>query len=137
MNKLSGFGSLLGSSVLGILQARILQWVAIFPPPGDLPSPGIKSTCPPLQADALPSELLGKLTRFRMHALLYTISYALVLLSITDSSFIPITTNDPLSFLFLWLIFDCVSICPSFFSHLSVDGHLCGLHVLPTVVALL
>ena len=30
-----------GSSVHGILQARILQWVA-FSPPGDLPDPGIK-----------------------------------------------------------------------------------------------
>ena len=30
-----------GSSVHGILQARILEWVAI-PSPGDLPDPGIK-----------------------------------------------------------------------------------------------
>ena len=30
-----------GSSVHGILQARLLEWVA-FPPPGDLPNPGIK-----------------------------------------------------------------------------------------------
>ena len=45
--------SLLGSSVHGILQARILEWVAIsfskenwsellFLPPGDRPDPGIK-----------------------------------------------------------------------------------------------
>jgi len=33
--------SLPGSSVHGILQARILEWVAC-PPPGDLPDPGIK-----------------------------------------------------------------------------------------------
>ena len=33
--------SLSGSSVHGILQARILEWVAM-PPPGDLPNPGIK-----------------------------------------------------------------------------------------------
>ena len=32
--------SLPGSSVLGILQARILEWVA-FPSPGDLPDPGL------------------------------------------------------------------------------------------------
>ena len=32
-----------GSSVHGILQARILEWVA-GPPPGDLPDPGIKAT---------------------------------------------------------------------------------------------
>ena len=31
-----------GSSVCGILQARILKWVA-FLPPGDLPDPGFKS----------------------------------------------------------------------------------------------
>ena len=31
-----------GSLVHGILQARILEWVAI-PPPGDLPDPGIES----------------------------------------------------------------------------------------------
>ena len=31
----------LGSSVLGIFQARILEWVVIFFP-GDLPHPGIK-----------------------------------------------------------------------------------------------
>ena len=30
-----------GSSVHGILQARILEWVA-FPSPGDLPDPGTK-----------------------------------------------------------------------------------------------
>ena len=33
--------SLPGSSAHGILQARILEWVAC-PPPGDLPDPGIK-----------------------------------------------------------------------------------------------
>ena len=31
-----------GSSVHGILQARILEWLP-FPPPGDLPNPGIES----------------------------------------------------------------------------------------------
>ena len=37
--------SLPGSSVHGVLQARILEWVA-FPPPGDLPDPGIQLTSP-------------------------------------------------------------------------------------------
>ena len=32
--------SLSGSSVHGILQARILEWLSC-PPPGDLPNPGI------------------------------------------------------------------------------------------------
>ena len=41
----------------GILQARILEWVA-FPSPGDLPNPGIESRSPALQADSLPTELL-------------------------------------------------------------------------------
>ena len=39
-----------GSSVHGIFQARILEWVAI-PSPGDLPNPGIEPTslaCPAL-----------------------------------------------------------------------------------------
>ena len=35
------------SSVHGILQARILEWVTI-PSPGDLPDPGIKPTSPAL-----------------------------------------------------------------------------------------
>ena len=47
--------SLPGSSVHGILQARILEWVA-FPSPGDLPNPGIKPRSPALQAVSLPSE---------------------------------------------------------------------------------
>ena len=33
-----------GSSVYGILQARILEWSAICPPPGDLPDSGIELT---------------------------------------------------------------------------------------------
>ena len=36
-----------GSSVLGILQARILEWVAM-PPPGDLPAPSVEPTSPAL-----------------------------------------------------------------------------------------
>ena len=49
-----------GSSVHGILQARILAWVAMHPPPGDLPDPGIEPQSPALQAGALPSERPGK-----------------------------------------------------------------------------
>ena len=43
-----------GSSVRGILQARILEWVAISSP-GDLPNPGIELGSPTLQADSIPS----------------------------------------------------------------------------------
>ena len=47
-------------TVHGILQARILEWVA-FPSPGDLSNLGIKPRSPSLQADSLPTELSGKL----------------------------------------------------------------------------
>ena len=43
------------SSVHGILQARILEWVAISFS-RDLPDPGIEPWSPALQADSLPSE---------------------------------------------------------------------------------
>ena len=44
-----------GSSVHGIPQARILEWVAM-PLPGDLPNPGIEPGSPALQVDSLLSE---------------------------------------------------------------------------------
>ena len=50
---------LLSSSVHRILQARILEWVAI-PFSRDLPDPGVEPRSPALQADSLPSEPLGK-----------------------------------------------------------------------------
>ena len=37
-----------GSSVHGILQAKILEWVS-FPSPGDIPDPGIETRFPALQ----------------------------------------------------------------------------------------
>ena len=46
-------------TVHGILQARILEWVA-FPFPGDLPNPGIELRSPISQADSLPTEPQGK-----------------------------------------------------------------------------
>jgi len=48
-----------GSSGHGILQARILEWVAI-PFSRENPNPGIKPRSPALQADSLPSEPPGK-----------------------------------------------------------------------------
>ena len=41
------------SSVHGILQARILEWLP-FPSPADLPNTGIEPGSPALQADSLP-----------------------------------------------------------------------------------
>ena len=48
-----------GSFVHGILQARILEWVA-FPSPGDLLNPGVEPRSLTLQADSLPAEPQGK-----------------------------------------------------------------------------
>ena len=45
-----------GSSVHGILQARILEWVAIPFSRGNLPYPGIEPRSPALQADSLQAE---------------------------------------------------------------------------------
>ena len=50
--------SLPSSSIHGILQARILESVAI-PSVGDLPNPGIGPRSPAFQADSLPTELGG------------------------------------------------------------------------------
>ena len=54
--------NLLGSSVHGILQARTLEWVVI-PFSRELPNPGNKPGPPALQADSLPSEAPGKMSR--------------------------------------------------------------------------
>ena len=53
----------LGFSVHGILQARILEWVA-FPSPGHIPYPGIEPGFPALQVDTLPTEPPGRLHNF-------------------------------------------------------------------------
>ena len=44
----------------GILQVRILEWVAFPFPRGNLPNPGIEPRSPALQADSLPAKPLGK-----------------------------------------------------------------------------
>ena len=51
--------SLPGSSVRGIFQARVLEWVALSFS-RDLPDPGIELRSPTLQTDTLPSELWGE-----------------------------------------------------------------------------
>jgi len=48
--------SLPGSSVHGILQATVLEWVAVFFSRG-ASDPGIESRSPALQADSLSTEL--------------------------------------------------------------------------------
>ena len=53
--------SLPGSSVLGTLQARILEWVAC-PPPGDRLNPGIQPMSP--VSSAFTTESRGKPRQF-------------------------------------------------------------------------
>ena len=48
-----------GSSVHGILQARVLEWVPCSPP-GDLPNPGIKPRAPALAGRFFTTEPPGK-----------------------------------------------------------------------------
>ena len=55
-----------GSSDHEILQARILDWVAISFS-GDLPDPGIEPWSPALQANSLLTELQGKIASFWCH----------------------------------------------------------------------
>ena len=59
-----------GSSVHGILQARILEWVAC-PPPGDLPNTGIEPRSLAMQVDSLPPEPPGKPLFFSNNLLLF------------------------------------------------------------------
>ena len=49
-----------GSSVHGISQARTLEWDAIFPPPGELPNPGIEPASPALAGGFFTTEPPGK-----------------------------------------------------------------------------
>ena len=58
--------SLPGSSVHGILQARILEWVAILFS-RDPPDPGSEPMSPALQANSLPSEPPGKEHKAEKH----------------------------------------------------------------------
>ena len=48
-----------GSSVRGILSSRILEWIP-FPPPGDLPRPGIEPASPALAGGFFTTRPPGK-----------------------------------------------------------------------------
>ena len=60
LSQTHGLCSLPGSSVCGILQARILEWIAI-PFSRDLPNQGFEPGSPALQADPLLFELQEEL----------------------------------------------------------------------------
>ena len=55
-------------TVHGLLQARILEWVA-FPFSRDLPNPGIKPRSPAFQVESLPAEPQGKPKNTRVGSL--------------------------------------------------------------------
>ena len=90
-----------GSSVHGILQARMLEWVAI-PSPGDFPNSGIKPGSPVFQADSLPSQPQGKPQ---------------------SSIFSPLLTSQ-LFFFFLFFLFKKISLVIAVgFIHMSSTYH--------------
>ena len=57
-------------TVHGILQARILEWVAFPFSRGSSQPPGVEPRPPILQADSLPAEPLGKLKNTGVGSLL-------------------------------------------------------------------
>ena len=82
-------------TVHGIFQVRILEWVAFFSSPGDLPNPGIKPRSPALQVDSLPDEPQGKLTRGLKASILWHSAFFMIQLShlyITSGKNIALTT---------------------------------------------
>ena len=84
-----------GSSVHGILQARILEWVAMpfsRDPPGDLSNPGIKPRSPTLQAGSVLTELSGKPNNTGVGILQYKIK-SFVLFLKSPFSFHPASWN--------------------------------------------
>ena len=105
--------SLPSSSVHGILQVRVLEWVAssFSKVPGDLPNPGTKPGCPALQADSLPTEPLGK-------SCIYTYTFLKVF---TLSRITTLLKNKPSLFCIntkkLTLLTPCLSV---YYSNLSI-----------------
>ena len=65
--------SLPGSSVHGVSQARILEWLPFFPPE-DLPNPGIKPTSPSLEGRLFAAKLLKPYTEVYHYYVLKSIS---------------------------------------------------------------
>ena len=70
--------SLPGSSVHGILQARILEWVAISFSRGSS-QPRDEPESPTFQADSLLSEPLGKMYNLHIYILIHMLTFLLTL----------------------------------------------------------
>ena len=62
--------SLPGSSVHGIFQAKVLEWVA-FPSPGDLPDPGINATSCILAGGFFTTEPPAKTTQVSLFLIMF------------------------------------------------------------------
>ena len=62
--------SLPGSSVLGISQARVLEWLS-FPFPGDLPDPGMEPTFPALAGEFFNTEATSEALLLREMVISY------------------------------------------------------------------
>ena len=78
-------------SVRGILQARILEWIAI-PAPGDLHNTGIEPRSPALWADYLLSEPPWK------SLLVVRSCYSLLVVSMKSKNILLSARNNPISF---------------------------------------
>ena len=78
-------------TVHGILQARILEWVAIPFFRGNLSNPGVEPRSPTLQADSLPAEPQGKTLQVKYlistHILLYRIRHMANLIAQTAGKY--------------------------------------------------
>ena len=99
-----------GSSVCGILQARILEWVAM-PFSRGSSQPRNQTRSPAQQADSLPSEHQGRKPRFYVCVSIYSVflffcffflslSFWLTSFCITGSKSTHVSTDDPASFHF-------------------------------------
>ena len=109
-----------GSSVHGISQARILEWVA-FPSPGDLPDPGTEPESSSLQADSLPLSHWGcpMYTCIYIHTCIFTYRYV----------YKYICMNKWVTLLYTWNYHNTKSTVLQFFSKplLRCCGHTCPL----------
>ena len=65
-----------GQAPLSVGFSQQEYWSGLpFPPPGDLPNPGIKSGSPALQADSLPAEAPGKPMCISAHVYIHPFIY--------------------------------------------------------------
>ena len=90
----------------GILQARILEWVA-FPSPQDCPNPGIEPASPTLQADTLPilyskckSSLEGICHKFQNPSMDFQIMVVILITQRSYGRVIFFHTTKPFSWFF-------------------------------------